>query len=767
MATYLYKLGRLAFRRRGVIALLWVALLAIAGAGAAMAPAAANTSFSIPGTEAQKAFDLLEERFPGAKADGATARVVFKAPEGEKITEPEHKTEIQQVVADLKSGSDQVAQAADPFAAKAVSKDGTTAYVSVSYDVSSMELTDATREALEKTGEEARDAGLTVEIGGDALMTIPETGMGEVIGVVIAAVVLVVTFGSLVAAGLPLLTALIGVGIGVSTITALASVMDLGSTTSILAMMIGLAVGIDYALFVVSRYRAELAEGREREDAAGRAVGTAGSAVVFAGLTVVIALVGLAVVNIPMLTKMGVAAAGTVAIAVLVALTLIPALLGFAGKRVVARKARKPRTGGASSGADAGTGADTGTGTGTGADTEGAAPKDSAGTRWARLVQRRPVAVLLAGVVGLGIMAVPAASLELGLPDDGSQPTSTTQRKAYDLLSEGFGPGFNGPLMATVDAAGADDPKSAIEHTVREITALDGIATATPPRFNKAGDTAMVSIVPDSKPSSLQTEDLVHSLRDTGAELEPETGASVLVTGATAMNIDVSEKLNDALLPYLALVVGLAFLLLMVVFRSVLVPLKAALGFLLSVVAALGAVVAVFQWGWLGGLFGVEQTGPVMSMMPIFMVGVVFGLAMDYEVFLVTRMREAYVHGESPGEAITTGFRHGARVVTAAAVIMMAVFAGFIGSSEAMVKMIGFGLAIAVFFDAFVVRMALVPAVLALLGKRAWWLPRWLDRALPNVDIEGEKLHAADAALSAQPGERARDDEGERVGSRS
>ena len=726
MATYLYKLGRLAFRRRGVIALLWVALLAIAGAGAASAPTAAATSFSIPGTEAQKAFDLLEERFPGAKADGATARVVFKAPDGEKIAEPGHKADIQQAVSDLKSGSDQVAQAADPFAAKTVSKDGSTAYVSVTYDVSSMELTDKTREALEKTGEEARDKGMTVEIGGDALMTIPETGVGEVIGVAVAAVVLVITFGSLVAAGLPLLTALIGVGIGVSTITALASVMDLGSTTSILAMMIGLAVGIDYALFVVSRYRAELAEGREREDAAGRAVGTAGSAVVFAGLTVIIALVGLAVVNIPMLTKMGVAAAGTVAIAVLVALTLIPALLGFAGKRVVARKARKAQAEG---------------------DAANAAPaKDSAGTRWARFVQRRPIAVLFAGVVGLGIIAVPAASLELGLPDDGSQPTSTTQRKAYDLLSDGFGPGFNGPLMATVDANGTDDPKSAIEHTVREITALDGIATAAPPQFNKAGDTAMVSIVPDSKPSSIETEDLVHSIRDTGAEMAPETGAEVLVTGSTAMNIDVSEKLNDALLPYLALVVGLAFLLLMVVFRSVLVPLKAALGFLLSVVAALGAVVAVFQWGWLGGLFGVEQTGPVMSMMPIFMVGVVFGLAMDYEVFLVTRMREAYVHGESPHEAITTGFRHGARVVTAAAVIMMAVFAGFIGSSEAMVKMIGFGLAIAVFFDAFVVRMAIVPAVLALLGKRAWWLPRWLDRALPNVDIEGDKLRPEDDA---------------------
>ncbi|MFE2985549.1 MMPL family transporter [Streptomyces sp. NPDC059262] len=720
MATFLYKLGKLAFRRRHFVALIWVALLTLAGVGAASAPTAASSSFSIPGTEAQKAFDLLDQRFPGSSADGATARVVFQAPDGEKITSSANKAEVTKTVADLKSGSKQVAAAADPFVSKTVSKDGTIAYSSVSYKVSSMELTDTDRDALQKTVEEARDSGLTVEVGGDALQAMPETGATEIIGVAIAAVVLVITFGSLVAAGLPLLTALIGVGIGVSSITALANALDLGTTTSTLAMMIGLAVGIDYALFIVSRFRAELAEGRDREEAAGRAVGTAGSAVVFAGLTVVIALVGLAVVNIPMLTKMGIAAAGTVAIAVLIALTLIPALLGYAGKRVHGRKARKVL-----------------------AAENKPEPKTNMGTRWARFVLRRPVAVLLTAVVGLGVMAVPVSSLELGLPDDGVQPTDTTQRKAYDLLSEGFGPGFNGPLVTVVDVKHSQDPKDAVARVSKDIAATDGVKTVTPPAFNQAGDTATITVVPSSKPSSTQTEDVVHTIRDKGADIKADTRAEVLVTGATAMNIDVSQKLNDALVPYLALVVGLAFLLLMVVFRSVLVPLKAALGFLLSVVAALGAVVAVYQWGWLGSLFGVEQTGPIMSMMPIFMVGVVFGLAMDYEVFLVTRMREAYVHGERPAQAIVTGFRHGARVVTAAAVIMIAVFAGFIGSSEQMVKMIGFGLAIAVFFDAFLVRMTIVPAVLALLGKRAWWLPKWLDRILPNVDVEGEGLRTA------------------------
>ncbi|MGW8604148.1 MMPL family transporter, partial [Streptomyces sp. NPDC055893] len=552
MATFLYKLGRSAFRRRRLVALLWVALLAVAGIGAATAPVATSSSFSIPGTEAQRAFDLLEERFPGAGADGATARVVFQAPEGQKMTDPAHKAVVEETVAALKSGSDQIVSVTDPYTGQAVSQNGSTAYVSVAYKVNAMELTDETREALTQAGHNAQGKGLTVEVGGDALQTMPETGSGEIVGVVIAGIVLVLTFGSLVAAGLPLLTAIIGVGIGVSSITALANVLDLGSTTSTLAMMIGLAVGIDYALFIVSRYRAELADGREKEDAAGRAVGTAGSAVVFAGLTVVIALVGLAVVNIPMLTKMGFAAAGTVVIAVLIALTLIPAMLGFAGDKVIGRKQRKAAK------AEAGAGADS-----------AKSQKPNGGTRWARFVIRRPVMVLLIGVLGLGAIALPAASLEMGLPDDGVKPTSTTERRAYDALSDGFGPGFNGPLLVVVDG-----DKATADRTVSTIKGLEGWAAVTPATPNKAGDAAMITVVPKDRPSSGATETLVHDIRNA-------TGDDVLVTGATAMNIDFSQKMNDALVPYLALVVGLAFLLLTVVFRSILVPLKAALGFLL------------------------------------------------------------------------------------------------------------------------------------------------------------------------------------------
>ncbi|MEV5988447.1 MMPL family transporter [Streptomyces sp. NPDC052051] len=723
MATFLYRLGRWSFRKRRLVALLWVALLAVAGVGAVSAGSTGNNTFSIPGTEAQKAFDLLDERFPDMHADGAQANIVFRAPAGEKITASDNKRTVEAAVAELGRDNRQVAAVLDPFTAHAVSQDGTTAYVVVSYNVQFSEMSDTSLDTLDQVLDEGRHAGLTVEAGGTALAEIPEAGAAEIIGIALAAVVLVITFGSLVASGLPLVTAIIGVGIGVASIMALTEVLDLSSTTPTLASMIGLAVGIDYALFIVSRYRSELAEGRDREEAAGLAVGTAGSAVVFAGLTVLIALAALAVVNIPLLTKMGLAAAGTVAIAVIIALTLVPALLGFAGRRVLGRKDRK------------------------GARTAGLPSKPNMGTRWARFVLRRPVSVLLTAVVALGVIAVPVGDLTMGLPGDGDQPLSTTQRKAYDMIAESFGPGVNGPLLVTVDAAAdGGDVKAEAARVSKTITGLKDVAAVGPATFDKAGRTAILTVVPTTAPDSGRTETLL-------ADIRHRTDNNVMVTGMTAMKVDVSDKLNSALAPYLALVVGLAFVLLTLVFRSILVPLKAALGFLLSVAASLGAVVAVFQWGWAADLFGVEQTSPIMSMMPIFMVGVVFGLAMDYEVFLVTRMREAHVHGESPRQAVVTGFRHGARVVTAAAAIMICVFAGFIGSNDPMVKMIGFGLAFAVFADAFLVRMTIVPAVLALLGQRAWWLPKWLDKVLPNVDVEGEGLVKHPEAGSRASGE--------------
>ncbi|MEU5094155.1 MMPL family transporter [Streptomyces sp. NPDC020996] len=737
MATFLYRLGRTAFRRRWLVTLLWVVVLGGVGLGAAKAPAASDdgTSF-MPGIEAQKAFDLIGERFPGSDADGANARIVFIAPGGEKVTAEENQAAIGELVSAVADGA-QVDSAVDPFKAHAVSKDASTAYATVNYKVKADDLTEASKDGLEKAVAQAREAGLTVEVGGTALASQPAAGgSAEAIGIALAAVVLLITFGSLAAAGLPLLTAVIGVGVSMCAIIALGSALGLSMTTGTLASMLGLAVGIDYALFVVSRYREERANGHDPREAAGLAVGTAGSAVVFAGLTVIIALAGLSVVGVPMLTKMGLCAAGAVAVGVLVALTLVPALLGMWPNAVLSRKVRKPgkRVGGA--GRRSGT-------------------AGSGGTRWARFVMRRPVAVLLLGVAGLGALALPAAQLEMGMPGAEAKPTSTTERRAYDALADGFGAGFNGPLTIVADVKGAADPQAAAATMAEQIKGTEGVVSVTPPQFNEAGDAALFSAVPATGPNEEATKDIVQTIRAERPKLEADTGATFEVTGSTAMNIDVAQALQDALVPYLAVIVLLSLLLLLIVFRSILVPIKAALGFLLSVLASLGTVVAVFQWGWGAELLGVEQTGPIMSLMPIFLVGIVFGLAMDYEVFLVSRMREAYVHGERPGQAVVSGFRHSARVVVAAAVIMMAVFSGFIGSGESMIKTIGFGLAVAVLFDAFVVRMALVPAVLALLGDKAWWLPRWLDKALPRVDVEGAALTSQTQA-SAATGSEAR-----------
>ncbi|MGC0412996.1 RND superfamily putative drug exporter [Streptomyces sp. SAI-163] len=709
----------MAFRRRWTVALVWAAVLAAVGLAGMTAPEAEEEPFSMPGIESQEAFDLMEERFPGAAADGATARVVFVSPNGEKVTATENKKAVEAAIAELGDGT-QVASTVDPYESGAVSEDGSTAYTTVTYKVDAAGLTDASRSHLTESLEHARASGLTVEAGGDAMEDMGgPSGTAEAIGVSVAAVVLLITFGSLAAAGLPLLTALIGVGISLFAITALAGPLGLTDTTSTVAIMLGLAVGIDYALFIVSRYREERAKGRTAQEAVALATGTAGSAVVFAGLTVVIALVGLSVVGIPMLTEMGLGAAGAVVVGVLIALTLVPAFLGFWPNAILTRKDRKARR------AD-----------GTPRETR----KVNGGTRWASFVLRRPLPVLLAAVAGLGALALPMTDLQLGMPGDEAKSTETTQRRAYDALAEGFGPGFNGPLTVVVDAKGADDPKAAAETVSERIGGTEGVVSVSPAQFNESGDTAVFSVVPTTAPTGQETKDLVNTIRGDRPGIESEAGAAFEVTGTTAMNIDISEKVQSALVPYLLVVVGLAVILLLVVFRSILIPLKAAAGFLLSVLASLGAVVVVFQQGHGADLLGVETTGPIMSLMPIFLVGIVFGLAMDYEVFLVSRMREAYVHGERPAQAVTSGFRHSARVVVAAALIMIAVFSGFIGDSDAMIKMIGFGLASAVLLDAFVVRMAIVPAVLALLGERAWWLPKWLDRILPRVDVEGEAL---------------------------
>ncbi|MBK3570893.1 MMPL family transporter [Streptomyces sp. MBT62] len=718
MATFLYRLGRFSFRRRRLVLMLWIAVLAAVGIGAASVSSNSSDSFTLPGTQSQKAIDLLGKEFPQASAAGATARVVFEAPDGQQLKSGANKTEVESLIADLKKAP-QVANVSDPYQSGLISKSGTITYAQVTYKVGQADVTDAARAALHSVADRGEKAGLAVSLGGNAVQEKAGGGAAELIGLLIAAVALVITFGSMLAAGLPLLTAIFGVGAAVAAITVASAFFDLSSAATTLALMLGLAVAIDYALFIVSCYRGEIRDGHEPEEAAGRALGTAGSAVVFAGLTVVIALVGLSIIGIGMLTSMGLGAAFSVVVAVLIALTLLPAMLGFAGMRIMGGRftSRRMRA------------------------LQERGEGEAAGVRWARFVTRNPVKMLLVSVVGLGVLAIPALSMRLSLPDDSMSAPGTSERIAYDTITKGFGDGYNGPLTVVVDGRGSSDAKTAAQDTVTELGKLSDVAAVRPAVFNQNGDVALISVVPKSSPSSQDTVDLVSQIRDRGPALKSDTGSELMVTGTTALNIDVSSKLSSALIPYLGVVVGLALILLLLVFRSILVPLKAALGFLLSVVATLGVVVAVFQWGWLADLFGVDGTSPIVSVLPIFMIGVVFGLAMDYEVFLVTRMREAYVHGAEPTEAVIAGFRHSARVVTAAAVIMISVFAGFLLDDVALIKSIGLGLASAVLFDAFVVRMTLVPAVMTLLGRRAWALPGRLDRILPNVDVEGERLH--------------------------
>ncbi|MFF5086784.1 MMPL family transporter [Streptomyces niveus] len=715
MASLLYRLGRFSFRRRKRVVAVWLLLLVVLGGAAATLMGPTSDKFTMPGTESQRALDSLQEQFP--QASGTTGTIVIAAPEGAKLD----KAAVAPVVRDA-AAVDGVVGAVDPFQAGAVSEDGRYALVQVQFEAVADEVTDAQRAAYEKVGADAD--GLRVEHGGEVLNAEVEVGSTEAIGVLIAAGVLVVTFGSLVAAGMTLLNALVAVAAGMAGLFAVSSVVELTSTAPILALMLGLAVGIDYSLFITSRHRQYLTEGVDAEEAAGRAVGTAGSAVVFAGATVVIALAGLTVVNIPFLSVMGLAAAGTVAVAVLVALTLLPALLGFAGDRVLPRKQRDGH-------ASAGTSVDLGK------------PREGFGFRWGRTVTRFRVPVLLVGILGLGVLALPAADMRLALPDAGTAAAGSATREAYDLTSEGFGPGFNGRLIAVVSGDDAASTAVAAKEATERIRGTKDVLAVAPPLLNKQGTTALLTVIPKAGPTDEATEAVVRAVRDRVADIGDfagAEGADVALSGTTAVGIDVSEKVSDAMLVYLLLVVGLSILLLMLVFRSFLVPLKAALGFLLTIGATFGITVAIFQQGHLAGLLGVDSPGPLVSFLPILLIGILFGLAMDYEVFLVSRMREDFVHGAGAQEATVSGMGHNARVVTAAALIMTAVFGGFIFMPDPVIKSIGFALAVGVLVDAFVVRMALVPAVMSLLGRAAWWLPRAVDRALPNLDIEGESL---------------------------
>lgn len=661
---------------------------------------------------------------------------------------PAAEAKLEKGTKDLATGEAELAFAARQAGAsegmRFVSTDGSTAVAHVTFKGQTDALNSAQREDIKSIAAGPEAAGVEVLFSKEILQDLSSIfGAAEIIGIAVAATVLLIMLGTLVAAGLPLLMAILGVGAGVGGTLALSSVIEMASITPALALMLGLAVGIDYSLFIVHRHRRQMLEGVPVGESIARATGTSGNAVVFAGLTVVIALSALAVPGLPFLSILGLSAAFTVAMAVLIAITLTPALLGFIGTKLISKRAwAKNEASGA----------------------EHAAPKNDAGNRgWGALVTKRPWISAIAAIALLAIVALPAASLRTALPDGSAEPADSAAFQAYQQMSDKFGAGYNGPLLVLadlpsgLDQRGADSANLDVADQLRKI---DGVVAAIPVQTNKERTLGAIQIIPVAGPASAETEALVHTLRDSAADIKEATGATIAVTGQVAAQVDVSEKLAEALPMYIGIVVGLSLILLLLVFRSIVVPFLATAGFLLSLLAAFGATVAVYQWGWLGNLFDVNVPGPIMSFLPILLTGILFGLAMDYQVFLVAGMRESFAHGQPARAAVRSGFAHSAPVVTAAALIMTSVFAGFVFSHLSMIRAIGFALAVGVLFDAFIVRMTLTPAIMHLLGKHAWYIPKWLDRILPDVDVEGSKIAALANADAHQDAAEHGDDSG-------
>ncbi|MFE7197179.1 MMPL family transporter [Microbacterium oxydans] len=758
MSTLLSSLGRWSFRHPWRVLVSWLLALGIAGAGALVLGAGTDNTFSIPGTESQAGLEQLSRSFP--QVSGTNAQFIVVAADGDKITDAEYQDDIEGAVDEL-GDLDGVLAATSPYDEMVkgmINDDDTAAIVRVQFDGESTDVSEETKDALRTVvadlGAEL-PTGSQTSLGGDLFaISIPGVTLTEAVGLLIALLVLIVTFRSFVVAGLPLLTAILGVGFsmaGIFTATAFATV---SSTTPLLALMLGLAVGIDYALFIMARHQDQVRDGVDPEESASRAVGTAGSAVVFAGVTVLIALIGLGFAGIPFLTTMGIAASAAVAVAVAIAVTLTPALLGFMKGRVVGRP-KKVRTRKSKK-----------TAAGQADDSVPSKPvvpvKGSA--RWVGGVMKHPVLVSIAVVLGLGIVAVPALSLDLALPNAGVLPKDNEARQTYDLVGEEFGPGFNGPMILTGTIVTSTDPLTLMEDlgdAVAKVPGVKEVALATP---NETADTGIVQIVPETAPDDPATADLVRELRSHHDEWLDEFGIDLKVTGFTAVGIDISDQLGNALLPFGIFVIGLSLILLTIVFRSLWVPITAAIGYLLSIVAAFGVVGAVFEWGWFADLLHVAKVGPIISFMPIILMGVLFGLAMDYQVFLVSRMREDFVHdkdAKSPDRAtrraaalraVRSGFTGSAKVVTSAGLIMFAVFVAFVPEGDSSLKPIALGLAAGIAFDAFLVRMTLIPALMAILGERAWELPRWLEKILPRIDVEGEAVER-ERHLAAWPGD--------------
>lgn len=716
MSSRLYRLGRAAFRRRRAVVLVWLLILVTGFALMGALSKGTDDTVRIPGASSQSALDTLDRVFP--QVSGASGKIVVVVPDRVSVRSQPVQDAIGEAVDEI-DALDQVATVASPFSPLvngAISADDTAAIITIQFDGQRNTITPATLDAVRQSAADLQSrlgAGAQVDVGGTAFdNVIPTISVVEAIGVVLALIFLTIFLRNVLAAFVPIVMALVGVAVTESLVYAATGFMTIMSTTVLLSVMIGLAVGIDYSLFIISRYRDNLAQRLEPEEAAARSIATAGTAVVFAGVTVIIALVGLFVARIPFLTIMGVASAFGVGTAVCVATTLLPATLGFFGARITPRTRRR-RDG-----------------------------SDSFFGHWVRLVTARPLITIVLVVAAVTVLALPARGLRLSLPMESAAKPGSEVRTTYDTISEKFGPGYNGPLIVVVNVLDSTDPVQGMTDLGDDLATIDGVARIAMATPNEAGTYGIVQVIPTGSPDSAATADLVQALRAQGpAMAEKYDFRDFAVTGITAVAVDVSAKLTRALLPYGVFVVGLSLVLLVMVFGSVAVPIKATVGYLLSILASFGVTTSIFVDGHLAGLLGADFTGSLICFLPIIVMGVLFGLAMDYEVFLVSRTAEEYAHSGDPVQAIHEGFCKAAPVVTTAALIMLSVFAMFIPEgSSGIIKPIATALTVGVFVDAFCVRMTLVPAVLKLLGHRAWSMPERLARVLPRFDVEGAAL---------------------------
>lgn len=715
MARFLFKLGGWAgSNSKKVIFSFLLVVAVLAGIVLSM-----GTDFSeetsMPGTESAEAMEVLGKEFTGGEQSGE-AYIVMKAKGNEALDSEENSAVIQKLLNAIKK-DDAVKSVATPTELGNINPDKQIGYAVVTYASHADGVSQESKDIVEESIEITRDAGIQTGLSGsvDFEVTKAGGGPGEILGISLAYVILALTFASFLIAGLPILTAIIGLGIGILLVALGTNYFNISSVSITLAAMLGLAVGIDYALFIFSRFKQQLKKGFSVHESIAIANGTAGNAVVFAGITVIIALLGLAVVKIPFITAMGVATAVVVLFSIIVAILLVPAVLGLIGHRISPDKSNGLLL----------------------KLTRADKKNEASSNKWGKFVTTHPIIVTVVGITSLVVLSIPFFHLNLGIPDDSSKPYETAEREGYDLLSEAYGEGFHSTLVVIADP---DDEAQAtpekLEALSNRISELDHVKSATPAMPNEEANLFLMSVTPENGPNDPETKEVVEEIRSQS----DKDNFKLMVTGATAVNIDITKQIMDALPLFVILIVVFAFTLMMVVFRSIFVPLKAVLGFVLSIGATLGFSVFVIQDGHFINLFGFPGENAILFLLPVLCIGILFGLSMDYEVFLVSKMREEYAHTGNAKKAVLVGMKENGAVVTAAGLIMVVVFSGFIFSHDPTIKQMGLVLTFGVLFDAFIVRMAIVPAVMTLMGKVSWYFPKWLDKILPNFDIEGETI---------------------------